>query len=287
MARVLRALVVVVLVLATGCVTARNYADPRQRVTHGTAYALTNREVRVDAGAVGTELADVGANIDVAAGFGRGGQVSTNLAHLGLGLVNAAVKYTALDRPWFGLGVEGSFLWTRPSLIWLLPDEVAEPLAGIDLFIIPVKLTASFPVANWASFHLGVGYTHAEIRGELRGDSGFFEAGVGARTIQLDPTLHLYLNRRAALLFGGNIPVFMTAAERIESDIEVTPGVVLGVRSAEWVRVPTQGATRGRVGVELRFGRRTHLQVFVARGVLASADIGPPVLPSLNLYWRI
>lgn len=265
----------------------RNYADPRQRVMHGTAYSLTNREVRIDTGVVGTELADVGANIDVAAGFGRGGQASINLAHLSLGIVNAAVKYTALDRPWFGLGFEGSFLWTRPPLIWLLPDDIADPLAGIDLFIIPLKVTTSFPVARWTSVHLGFGYTHAEIVGELRGDSAFFDAGVGARMIQLDPTVHFYLNRRAALIVGANVPVFMTAAERIETDIEIEEGVVLGVRSAEWVRIPTLGATRGRAGVELRFGRRTHLQVFVARDVLASAGIGPPVLPSLNLYWRI
>ena len=283
----LRVVVAALLVLAAGCVTTRNYADPRQRVTHGTAYSLINREVQIDAGVVGTELSDVGANIDVAAGFGRGGQVSTNLAHLSLGLVNAAVKYTALDRPWFGLGVEGSFLWTRPTLIWLLPDEIAEPLAGIDLFIVPLRVTASFPVATWTSLHLGVGYTHAEITGELRGESGFFDAGVGARTVQLDPTVHFYLNGRAALIVGGNLPVFMMAAERIESDIELEEGVVLGVRSVEWARIPTRGATRGRVGVELRFGRRTHLQLFVARGVLASAEIGPPVLPSLNLYWRI
>lgn len=277
-----------VLVLsATSCVTARNYADPRQRITEGTAYALTHREVRVDTGAVGTELADAGANIDVAAGFGRGGQVSTNLAHLSLGLVNAAVKYTALDRPWFGLGFEGSFLWTRPSLIWLLPDDIADPLSGIDLFIVPLKVTTSFPVARWTSLHLGLGYTHAEIAGELRGESDFFDAGVGARSVQLDPTVHFYLNHRAALIMGANVPVFMMAAERVEANIELEQGVVLGIRSAEWIRIPTRGGTLGRVGVELRFGRRTHLQVFVARGVLASANIGPPVLPSLNLYWRI
>ncbi|MEX1363022.1 MAG: hypothetical protein AB1Z98_07845 [Nannocystaceae bacterium] len=275
------------LVVTTSCVTARNYADPRQRITDGTAYSLTNREVRVDVGAVGTELSDVGANLDVAAGFGRGAQVSTNVAHLSLGLVNAAVKYTALDRPWLGLGFEGSFLWTQPSLIWLLPDDIADPLSGIDLFIVPLRVTASFPVARWTSLHLGLGYTHAEISGELRGDSAFFDAGVGARSIQLDPTVHFYLNHRAALMLGANVPVYMIAAERIETDVEVEEGVVLGVRSAEWVRIPTRGATRGRVGVELRFGRRTHLQVFVARGVLVSANIGPPVLPSLNLYWRI
>lgn len=270
-----------------GCVTVRSYADPRQRITDGTAYALTNREVRIDTGVVGTELADVGANIDVAAGFGRGGEVSTNLAHLGLGLVNASAKYTVLDRPWFGLGVEGSFLWTRPSLIWLLPDDIAEPLSGIDLFIVPLKVTTSFPVARWTSLHLGLGYTHAEIAGELRGESAFFDAGVGTRSVQLDPMVHFYLGRRAALIAGANVPVFMMAAERLETDVELEPGVVLGARSAEWVRIPTDQATRGRVGVELRFGRRTHLQVFVARGVLASANIGPPVLPSLNLYWRI
>ena len=277
----------VVLALLMGCVTTRNFSDPRQRVLHGTAYSLTNREVRIDTGVVGTELADAGANIDVAAGFGRSGHVSTNLAHLSLGLVNAAVKYTVLDRPWFGLGFEGSFLWTRPTLIWLLPRDIAEPLAGIDLFIVPLKATASFPVANWTSLHLGLGYTHAELVGELRGESGFFDAGVGTRTLQLDPTVHFYLNSRAALIVGSNIPLFLMAAERITSDVEIEEGVVLGIRSAEWVRIPTRGATRGRVGVELRFGRRTHLQAFLARGVLESSGVGPPVLPSLNLYWRI
>ena len=265
----------------------RDYADPRQRLTDGTAYGLTHREVRIDSGVVGTEVADVGANLDVATTVVPNVQVSTNLAHMSLGLVNAGVKYTALDRPWLGLGLEAGFLWTRPSLIWLLPDDIADPLRNIDLLVVPVKATASVPVARWTSLHLGLAYTHAEITGELRGDSDFFDAGIGARVLQVDPTFHFYLDGRAALILGGNLPLTMTVAERVESEVELEEGVVLGVQSAEWVRIPVRDAMRGWLGVEVRFGRRTHVQLFVARNVLASARIGPPVLPSLNLYWRI
>lgn len=275
------------LVLSSGCVTMRDFADPRQRVTDGTAYGLTHREVRIDAGVVGTEIADVGANLDVAATIVPDVQVSTNLAHMSLGLINAGVKYTALDRPWLGLGFEGGFLWTRPSLIWLLPDDIADPLSDIDLLIVPIKATASVPATRWTSLHLGLAYTHAEISGELRGDSDFFDAGVGARVLQFDPTFHFYLDGRAALIFGGNLPLTMTVAERVESEVEIQPGVVLGVQSAEWVRVPVRDAMRGWVGVDVRFGRRTHVQLFVARSVVSTAGLGLPVLPSLNLYWRI
>lgn len=284
----LRLLLVLLLAGLGACVTPRNFADPRQRITEGTAYSLTKGEVRVDAGLVGTEVADAGANVDVAAGFGRSGQVSTNVAHLSLGLVNASLKYTILDRPWFGLGVEGGFLWTRPTLIWLLPDELSEPLAGIDLFHIPLRVLASFPVASWASLHLGVGYTHAEIVGALGDESSsFLNAGIGARSVQLDPTVHFYLNRRVALILGANLPLYITAAAQVESDVELDDGIVLGIRSAEWIRIPTEGASLWRAGVEVRFGRATHMQLFVSRGLLAAAGLGPPLLPSINFYWRI
>lgn len=274
--------------LLTGCVTPRNFADPKQRITEGTAYSITKGEVRVDAGLIGTEVKDAGANVDVTAGFGRSGQVSTNLAHLSLGLVNASLKYTVVDRPWFGLGLEGGFLYTRPSLIWLLPDEISDPLAGIDLFHIPLRILASFPVSSWTSLHLGLGYTHAEVVGELGDESSsFLNAGVGARSVQVDPTIHFYLNRRVALILGANIPVYITAAAQVESDIELDDGIVLSVRSAEWIRVPTEGAALWRAGVEVRFGRATHMQLFVSRGLLAAAGVGPPLLPSLNFYWRI
>jgi len=273
--------------LLAGCATTRDFYDPQQRITDATAYALSNREVRVDTGLLGTGVQDLGANIDVAVGVGRGAQVSTNAAHLSLGIINASTKYTFVDRPRFGLGAQASFLWTRPTLIWLLPNEVTEPLKDIDLLIVPLELTASFPLARWVSLHLGGGYTHAELFGRIGNDASYFNAGLGARMVHLEPVVHFYLGNRVALILGGEAPVYLAAVEQVRSDIELEEGVVLGVRSAEWVAVPVGRAARGRLGVELRLGRRAYLQLFVARSALSNAGGGPPVLPSINAYWRL
>lgn len=276
----------------SGCATTRDFNDPRRRVREGTAFTLQHRQVEVDAGVLGHDLSAAAGRVGVAAGFGRAAEVSANLAHGALGIVNLEGKYNFVDRPpklprW-SFAARAGVLYTRPQWIWALPPEVRDTL-GRDLHLVMVPMAF---VTTWAPHEkldvsLGLGYTHAAFAGQIDDEAIWFDGMAGLRAVTLSPHVNIYVEDRVAIFVGARQAVWAASLSDFVTTADVAPGVEAGVRSTDWTPVPVILASRYRLGVETQFDR-THLRVFITHGPLSRLTWGQAAsfLPGVELYWR-
>jgi hypothetical protein len=287
--RVAGVVVILLLLGMTSCMAHRNFRARDERITHYTAYTVPKRETRIGAGLVGRGVGELGVNFGVTHGVTSRFQVGANVAHAAIGVLNVGIKGTFVDRGRFGLGGSARLLRAQPKNIWLLPEEAREPIADIDLIVIPIKLHSSYPLAPWTSLQLGVGYTHSEIVGPIHTDAALIEGGLGARVVRVEPGVHFYMGGRVALVMSASLAPYAWGRANLAAESEISEGVIAGVRSSEWRPLDFDQTARYLVGVEMRFGRRkfTHMQLYGVRGALSRAGILPPFVPGVNFYWRI
>ena len=150
--------VLVFAVLTSGCVHARDFRAPPERITPKSAYAETRR-LRVDAGLLSPDTQDfvVDTSLTVAAVRGRL-DFSTNLAHASIGVLSTQSKLTAYDGQWYALGGRVGLTYLNPRTLWLLPSKLRRELGSFHLVSVPIELWNSFPINQWFGVHLGLSY---------------------------------------------------------------------------------------------------------------------------------
>lgn len=271
--------------LPLGCATTRDFQAPEQRIIDKTAYTLTHRQVRLDAGLVGIGTPDLGVNLGVKYGLGDWFQFGFNLAHAGIGMLNLETKFNLVDQRWWGLGLRVEARWLHGSWLWPLPDSTRKELDGVDMLDIPIGLIASFPLFRWMGLHLEFGYTHAEVFGNLQSDDAALEGTAGTRELYLEPTVRFYLWSKVALVLGAHLPLWARAAVRTSAEQQAEPDLIVGVNGAAWQDIAFHVLDGYYGGIELQFGRYTFMQIYAVHGAINEV-IKSPVLPSINFYWR-
>lgn len=263
----------------------RDFRAPSERITPNTAYAEHAR-VRLDTGLLAADphmfLFNLG--LTVAAIRGRL-DFSANLGHGALGIVNLQSKFTIVDTRWYGLGGRVGFVYANPRTFYVLPSELRHKLGGFHLISAPIELWHSFPINDWFAAHLGMSYRVTGIAGSYSGDELLVETSVAQRWFALHPQLDFFIARRVALRIGARLPISTWVVEATDARDQLEPGVIVGVRSVEWMRRPFARTVVLQAGAETRFGRNTHLLLGVNVWAFRPLDRFP-VTPWLSLYWR-
>jgi hypothetical protein len=274
--------------LTSGCLSKRNFHNPKERITSGTAYTLTKGEMQVNVGILTTELQNFGVEAGFSYGFGKHGEVAANLGHAALGILNLRSKYNFIDEKWWALGIQLGLVWIRPSAVWILGEPTRQRYEGLDILSFPLELSSSFPVADWVSLNLTAGYTHTEIFGTIDGQVRFFDGSVGMRTVYLEPLVMFYIARQAAVYIGAHLQVWGAAQTRVEVESEILPGFNAGARSDDWVSIPFEARSDLLVGFELRFGKTFHTRLNILYNGAFSRNgiVRVPIAPTLEVYWR-
>lgn len=271
--------------LIGGCVHARNFQAPAQRMTPHTAYA-ESRRVRIDADLLSSDsqqfVLDVG--IRVAAVRGRL-DFGLNLAHGAIGMISADTKFTFVDSRCFGLGGRVGLTYLNPKTIWFLPPTLREALGSFNLLSVPIELWTSFPIVHWFAFHVGMSYQQGSIWGDLQADALLADATIAERSVAVTPHLNFFIARRLALVGEVRLPVFTQTVSEVDAELELAQDLRVGIRSVEWTDRAFGSRLRFNAGAETRFGRNTHLRLMVNFGAFRPLDI-LVVSPSLSLYWR-
>lgn len=283
--RLTLAIALAISMLSPGCATTRDFQAPKERITDRSAYTLTHRQMRIDAGLVGIGTPDLGVNVGLSYGLGDWFQVGFNAAHAGIGMLNLTTKFNIVDQPLWGLGLRVEGRWLRGDWLWMLNESTRDQLAGINIVDIPIGLIASFPLFQWMGLHLEFGYKHSEVFGDLNSDSAALEGTAGTRELYLEPTARFYLWKKVALVFGAHIPLWARAAVRASVEDLVEPDLIVGVNAAAWADVGYDVLDGYYGGLELQFGQYTFMQIYAVHGPVNEV-IQSPVLPSINFYWR-
>jgi hypothetical protein len=173
----------------------------------------------------------------------------------------------------------------NPRTLYVLPPTLRRELGGFQLLSVPIELWHSFPINEWFAAHLGMSYRGSGVWGDYRGDELLVETSLAQRSFSLVPYLDFFIVDRVAVRLGARLPLVTQIVAAGDVRYEIEPGVIVGVRSVEWIRRSFIRTASLDLGVETRFGRNTHLLLgasFWAFRPLPSF----PITPWLSLYWR-
>ena len=283
--------------LVPGCPAHVDYGG-RQRLTDHTAYTLPPGDGLVGVGLVGTQMDNLLASMRLEwSPFVPGLEIGTNLAHDALPALNFYAKYTALDSRWVGLGFRLGFKWLDFGNTWLLKDgsDLDETFGGAEMFMVPMSMTASFPLADWFSFHAELSYTYTPFSGELVLDGTHYNGGIVWHELTLNPTLHFYPGRGVALLVGVQLPLY--SALFGEGYQELTsldaPGVRYGLQASlrsefdVWRLVtPWVGIHLAWESFNLRLTATWGLRFFESTMFDAGGALAYIPIPGFEMFWR-
>ena len=273
--------------LCAACATTRDFRATTERITDGTAWTEARGTVRTDLAVGGTGLHDLVGAANLTVALPRRTQVEINAAHAALGLMNLHTKWNAVDSPGFALGVQAGMIWLDPQRAWVIRQaqpEASEALAGAHLVMVPLRATATVPVAEPVDLDLSVGWDHVGVLGRIDGDVLLFDGTVGVRRAWVMPAVRTYVAERFALEARATLPLWAGLRTDAEAEFPVQQGVVVGVRSSDWTPIAAARTTSFRVLGEARFDA-THVRLGASTTGLLRA-IGIPATPYAELYWR-
>lgn len=271
--------------LASGCVHARDFRSPSGRITRATAYT-DHARVRVDVDALDLTPHRLVFNAGISATAIRSRlSFSLNAAHAAVGALSVGSKFTLVDRRWYALGGSAELLYLNPRSLWVLRPALREELGRLHVVSLPVQLWNSFPVLHWLQLHLGVGYQHATVLGGIAGGQLVADADLAQRSLDLMPHLHFVVGQRVALLAGARLPMFRQVVSAVNAEVETQPGVRVGLRSVEWIRLAPVSSWTLEFAAQTRFGATTHLRAGINVSAFRPLQL-LVVSPSLSLFWR-
>ncbi len=144
-----------------------------------TAATLDRGRVQVGVGAVGTRYDDVGLSIPVHVGVVGGFELSTNVAHDVVSVLNLSGKWRFLDTHGFSMAAGAGIKWLNPKNLWMLPDETRDRYSRVNVYLVPVRLSLSWAAASWLGIHLHANYTWSGLDARLPPDDLLSRAGFG------------------------------------------------------------------------------------------------------------
>lgn len=235
---------------------------------------------------MGTNYDNMGVSGDLRYGLPDGFELGTNALYDAVGFVNADSKWNFLDTRWIGLAAKIGLRWINPKNLYPIPKKYRDDLGDIDIIIVPVQLTASFPFSPAFGAHLTVGYNHSNVFGTSPADSDAYVDGMlGAREVYLTPTFTFYPRKRVALLLGAQLPVWVAAVGNVTAETQVSDGVVVGASYAGYRELDATGRNTLYLAAELQTGS-FHARFAAIYGLRFLTTRVEFPLPSVEVYWR-
>jgi len=245
--------------------------DPDQVSTRNSAYSLPRGMWAFNVGALGIGGDDAFASLGAAYGIGAGVQVSMNVAHASVGLLNLSAKWHFIDTEYFDLGLRAGFWYGHGEWVWFLSGLGKRLVSRLELAHVPVGLTASAPLTRWFQLDLRTEYVYADIWGSATDEDSFFvDAGLGLRQFFTLPGARFFVSDRTAIELFAKLPIYTEVArERLDD-----------------AKVPFNKAWILEAGVRSRFGRGLYGTIRLHYGAVADALYGVRLNPSFNVEYR-
>jgi hypothetical protein len=238
--------------------------------TRNSAYSLASGTFGIDAGVLGFGGGEVFAKLGVAYGFGAGFQAEINLAHSGVGLVNAGARWHFLDTRYVDVGARVGVWYGHGKWLWFVQGVTKEIVSKIDVLNVPVEVTASSQLTRWLELDLGVEYVYAEVFGSVGDeDSIFTDARLGMQRLIVRPGARLFLSDNTAFELFADLPAF-TRVPRDRGDVSVP-------FSDTWLL---------DVGLRSRFVDGVFGSVRLHYGEVAKSLYGARLSPSVGVEFR-
>ena len=183
--------------------------SPEQASTRYSAYTLPTHVWSVEAGALGVGGGDVVALMGVTYGLGAGLQVSANLAHFSVGMFNAGAAWQFVDTRYFDLAARAGAWYGHGKWYWIATPAAEKLVSKIDVFSVPLELTASSTPARWVELDLSVSYAYATIFGSSPPRrSAFTDNQLGLQQFSLRPGARFFLADHTALELFTKLPLY-------------------------------------------------------------------------------
>lgn len=272
------------LAAATGCPAHTDY-NGAERLTDHTAYTLGSGETLLGIGAGEADRANLLFSLRAEHAFFEGFEVGTNVAHDALGVVNAYVKGTPLATRWVALGARVGLTWLNPQNIWMMPAESRDDLGDLDLFMVPLTIAATFPLASWVGLTLEANYTYSGVAGTASIGESSADAGFGGHEVSLRPSANFYVGRGIALQLGLDVPLYASTSLSGYVEEEVQPGVVVGAQAGSSKTLDVRGLTTTYVGFHMAW-EHFNLRLFATYGLRIFAKRLKVPIPGAAVFWR-
>jgi hypothetical protein len=263
---------------------ARDFADPAERERKNTAYSLPKGTPAIEVGLLGNG-SDLVGRLGAAYGFGGGVEGSINLLHAGVGILNLGSKWTFLEREHVGLAFQLGFLWGHGSWMWIVSGDTGEVVEGLDLISIPIDFIASVPLVDWFQLDVRGGYQHAEVFGGSSGDT-LLDIRLGVRQVVFGGSARAYIADRLQLFFTATLPAWTAVPGEVDARVRATEGVYLGVRTADYQKVPFEELYSLELGVNSAMTRRSYITFSMIYRQGDAEYYGYELHPSLKMEFR-
>lgn len=278
-----RVLVCLVPIALASCLGHPQWAG-RDSLLDVTAGTLDRGRVQVGIGAVGTRYDDVGLSIPVHVGVVGGLQLSTNVAHDIVSILNLSAKWRFVDAKGFSIAAGAGIKWMNPKNLWMLPDETRDRYSKVNVYLVPVRLSLSWAATSWMGIHLHANYTWSGLDARLPPDDLLSRAGFGGHEVVLEPVLTFFPVHGWALIAGVQAPVFSEVTVLADTETYVSPGIYMGVLGTQKKRLDVADLVTLVIGSELVW-EAFRLRLSVTRG-LRFLERRAGWLPAVDVAWR-
>jgi hypothetical protein len=256
--------------------------SPEQRDTRHSAYTLPSGMWAVDVGALGVGGGDVFAKLGIAGGLGAGFQLEMNLAHVGIGLLNAGVRWHFIATRHFDLGAGLGFWYGHGDWFWIAGPSAKQLISKLDVINVPLLLSASFPISPSFELDLSLEYTHAEVFGTVSERGSIYrDAYLGVRQFSLRPGGRWFVSKNTALELSAQLPVYTSVPVGIDD------GTDDGGRHGEFENVPFSEVWSMEAGLRSRFAPGLFGNLRLHYGEVARAVYGAVLYPSFEVEVRL
>lgn len=213
-------------------------------------------------------------------------QLSTNLLHMGAGLVNLQLKWQFLDTKNWALAGDVAPTWINGNWVWLVGGATKTALASIDVITLPLKLWMSWLPTRQFQFDLGAGYTHSWVFGSL--DTNFITADtqLAVRQISLDPTLRIHVLDRLSFSVGGHMPVWTSVPGTVDAEVELGEGVVAGGSVGGYHEIPFKNLYSVAFDLRSQLTKKFFATFGLSYGPMAERLYNSRVYPHFGLEGR-
>jgi len=270
-----------------GCVAdVRRWREPDTRMTDQTAHVLPEGRIEIGAGLVGTRIENLGASLPVRYGVTDEVEVSSNVGHLALGILNVQAEWSFYERKNVAFALRGGVSWLNPEFFWWIPVDLRDALADVvEIVLVPVEFMATLPVTSHLDTTLTLGYTHAAALGNVRVDSAHAEGQFGTRDLSVGASFSYILSPWIAVNLGAKIPFWAASHVNAAGESELAPGVVLGVVTNELIEHDIAGLYSVELSVVVRRDD-AWLRVGLIQNYRFITGTVPFPIPSVDAAWR-
>ena len=261
--------------------------DPNTLPTEDHARTLEEGRWEVGAGILVPRQESLGINLPVRYGLSHDIELRTNAAHVLLGVPNLTGEWTAVKEKWGAMSIAIGGLWLHPPLLTLLPDSATKDLGDVHLISIPIVWTTSFTATNTTDLSVKMSYYYTQFVGTFSDDqqSGM-TGGIGIRELVIEPIVLSRIEDHIWLFGSLELPLWGQVPAQADGQLEVAPGVVVGVSGSSATTLDVLGLYTVRLGLETRAGEKGRFRLYLTKGQRFLESRSDAILPGFELIAR-